>query len=76
MHIHMGEHMKRERINPNCPREVEQQLRALEDAIYKKRMQLHECVETYGIADPRCLHNSIELDHLLNIFNRLQKDLY
>jgi hypothetical protein len=46
---------------------------AIEEAIYEKRLKLNACVEAYGLADPRCLRKSIELDHLLNQFNRLQK---
>ncbi|WP_373865242.1 Spo0E family sporulation regulatory protein-aspartic acid phosphatase [Paenibacillus koleovorans] len=41
-------------------------------AIREKRRQLNECVDKYGISDPRCLKDSVELDHLINQFNRVK----
>ncbi len=64
--------MKQGHLEPQHNRDAELRY-AIEEAIYEKRLKLNACVETYGLADPRCLRNSIELDHLLNQFNRLQK---
>ncbi|WP_171651714.1 aspartyl-phosphate phosphatase Spo0E family protein [Paenibacillus foliorum] len=45
----------------------------IEEAIYEKRQQLNKHAETYGHTDPRSLNYSMELDELINAFNRLQK---
>lgn len=48
-------------------------LSAIDQAIYEKRQQLNKYARTYGLSDPRCLHCSMELDELINAFNKMNK---
>ncbi|SDO74870.1 Spo0E like sporulation regulatory protein [Paenibacillus sp. yr247] len=49
-------------------------LSAIDQAIYEKRQQLNKYARTYGLSDPRCLHCSMELDELINAFNKMNKN--
>lgn len=48
-------------------------LSAIDQAIYEKRQQLNKYARTYDLSDPRCLHCSMELDELINAFNKMNK---
>ncbi|MCY9698387.1 Spo0E family sporulation regulatory protein-aspartic acid phosphatase [Paenibacillus alginolyticus] len=50
-------------------------LSAIDQAIYEKRQQLNKYARTYGLSDPRCLHCSMELDELINAFNKMNKTI-
>ncbi|WP_246321261.1 Spo0E family sporulation regulatory protein-aspartic acid phosphatase [Paenibacillus germinis] len=50
-------------------------LSAIDQAIYEKRQQLNKYARTYGLSDPRCLHCSMELDELINAFNKISKTI-
>ncbi|MDF2651479.1 MAG: Spo0E like sporulation regulatory protein [Paenibacillus sp.] len=50
-------------------------LSAIDQAIYEKRQQLNKYARIYGLSDPRCLHCSMELDELINAFNKMNKTI-
>lgn len=64
--------LKRE-LSKALPEQALDNLSAIDQAIYEKRQQLNKYARTYGLSDPRCLHCSMELDELINAFNKINK---
>ncbi|MFD0676751.1 MULTISPECIES: Spo0E family sporulation regulatory protein-aspartic acid phosphatase [unclassified Paenibacillus] len=57
---------------PRYSREEDESI-LIEEAIYEKRRQLNKYAEAHGHTDPGSLRYSMELDDLINAFNRSQK---
>jgi hypothetical protein len=52
---------------------VQEELTMLEQTIYEKQQQLYQAAEAHELTDPICLRHSMELDDLINAYNRLLK---
>ncbi|WP_246359095.1 Spo0E family sporulation regulatory protein-aspartic acid phosphatase [Paenibacillus phytorum] len=71
----MGKFPLKRELSKALHEQAADNLSAIDQAIYEKRQQLNKYARTYGLSDPRCLHCSMELDELINAFNKINKTI-